>query len=131
MTSVHGCFDYSGRFFNKSFAGTDLKLPCLSPTTNSSSLAALDSTSFRKAFLKPRKTFSDNSEILVFLLFTIITLLNDYTPNIVIFHHFFQHLYHPARPQSKLQYYQLPSNYYKREYIIRSGWKYSGSTYVQ
>jgi hypothetical protein len=49
---------YSERLFNKSLAGTDLKFPYLSPTTNSSLLAALVSASFRKAFFKPYKMFS-------------------------------------------------------------------------
>ncbi len=82
--------DYSERLFNKSLAGTDLKFPYLSPTTNSSLLAALVSTSFRKAFFKPCKTFSDNSEISVLLLSIILALLDDYTPNIVTFYHFFR-----------------------------------------
>lgn len=85
---------YSERPFNKSFAGTDLKFPFLSPTTNSSLLAALVSTSFRNAFFKPSNTFSDNSEISVLLRFIIPALLDDYIPNIVIFHHFFN--IHPA-----------------------------------
>src|SRR5579871_478000 len=77
---------YLERLFKSSFADTILKFPSLSPITMSSLLAAFSSISLRTAFLTPRKTLSDSSEILVTLSSAIFGLFENYLPNIAIYY---------------------------------------------